>query len=386
MIVDPRRRAISQRCAAAEAAADMPLALRLRRAATRLAWRCRYLIGFIAIGFASIALEVSLVLLVNRYLMPSSWRDSWQEAALSLVAFAIGMVFAFVMNAKFNFHVSRRYFYRTFLLFALISTISYSLNKYAAQYLQALHWNNYPALCFLTSGCLFVLAYTLHRRFTFRHAPRSLGLAMYTNEIGEISQFYRKVGEQCDHIHVDLLDETFDPEAAPVDILTIALVRDLYHWHPLCLHIMSKRPRQWIEQTAEYCDWILIHVDIEEDVMDNIAFCRERGCKVGVVWHHTIGMHQLLPYLPHVDFLAVLGIDRPGRSGQVIMEAAVVAAKRFRELSQVYNYELIFDGGVTTENISRIPASIVVSSSSVLRAQSPIHNALVLMAGGRRDR
>ncbi len=359
-----------QRRAAAEAAADMPLALRLRRAAVRMAWRYRYLIGFIVIGFASIALEVVLVILVQRFLMPSSWRGSWQETGVSLLAFAIGMEFAFAMNVKFNFHVSRRYFYRTFLLFALISTISYSLNNYARNYLASLHWNNYPTSRFLTSGCLFAIAYTLHRRFTFRHVPRSLGLAMYTSEIGEIGQLYRKVGEQCDHIHIDLLDETFDAEAAPVNVLTIALVRDLYRWHPLCLHIMSKRPRHWIEQTAEYCDWILFHVDIEEDVMDNIAFCRERGCKVGVVWHHTVAMQQLLPYLPHVDFLAVLGIDRPGRSGQAVMKSALVAANRFHELSRVYNYELIFDGGVTTENISRIPATIVVSSSTVLRRRA----------------
>jgi pentose-5-phosphate-3-epimerase/putative flippase GtrA len=386
MIVDTQRREILQRRAAAAAAADMPLVLRLRRTATRLAWRYRYLIGFIVIGFASVALEVSLVLLANRYLMPTTWVGAWQQTAVSLVAFVIGMEFAFVMNARFNFHVSAKYFFRTFVLFALISTLSYSLNKYAAQYLEPLHWNNYPASRFVTTGCLFLIAYSLHRRFTFRHARRSLGLAMYTNEIGEIGKLYRKVGEQCDHIHIDLLDETFDPEAVPVDLLTIAVVRDLYRWHPLCLHIMSKRPKHWIEQTAEYCDWVLIHVDIEEDVMDNIALCRERGCKVGVVWHHTITVQQLLPYLPHVDFLAVLGIDRPGRSGQVVLNSALIAAQRFRELSQVYNYELIFDGGVTTENIYRIPASIVVSSSSVLRAQSPIHNALVLMAGGRRDR
>jgi ribulose-phosphate 3-epimerase len=386
MIVESHRHASSTSRAAAEAAADMPLALRLRRAASRLAWRYRYLIGFIVIGFASIALEVVLVIFAHRFVMPSSWRDSWQEKGVSLIAFAIGMVFAFVMNAKFNFHVSRRYFYRTFLLFALISTISYSLNKYAARYLETLHWNNYPTSRFLTSGCLFLIAYTLHRRFTFRHAPRSLGLAMYTNEIGEVGQLYRKVGEQCDHIHIDLLDETFDPDAPPVDVQRIVEVRDLYRWHPLCLHIMSKRPKRWIEQAAEYCDWILIHVDIDEDVMENIALCRERGCKAGVIWHHTVAMQQLLPFLPHVDFLAVLGIDRPGRSGQAVMNSALVAANRFRELSRVYNYELIFDGGVTIENISWIPASIVVSSSSVLRAQSPIHNALVLMAGGRRDR
>ena len=55
---------------------------------------------------------------------------------------------------------------------------------------------------------------------------------MYTSEIGEIGKLYRKVGEQCDHIHIDLLDETFDAEAAPVNVLTIAVVRDLYRWHP----------------------------------------------------------------------------------------------------------------------------------------------------------
>jgi ribulose-phosphate 3-epimerase len=372
--------------AATQNAVEMPYSLRLRRTLTRLSWRYRYLIAFIVIGTASIALEVFLVIVAHRYMIPAAWLQLWPKKAVEFAAFAIGMVFAFVMNAKFNFHVSKRYFYRTFFLFALFSTISYSLNSYASHYLASVGWNNYPASRFVTSGCLFIIAYTLHRRFTFRHAPRSLGLAIYTSEIGDVNNVYRKVGEQCDHIHIDLLDETFEPSAPPVNVERIVEMRNLYLWHPICLHIMSKRPKHWIELSADFCDWVVFHVDIEEDVMENIALCRERGCKVGVVWHHTVGMQDILPFLPHVDYLMVLGIERPGRSGQRIMDAALVAANRFRELSKVYNYELIFDGGVTTENISRIPASIVVSSSSVLRAQSPINNALVIMAGGSRDR
>ncbi len=357
---------------------EMPLALRLRRVATRLAWRYRYLIGFTIIGFASIALEVALLLFV----LPASW----PKISTSLFAFLVGMVFAFFMNARFNFQVSPRYFYRTFLLFATISALSYSLNLYAANYLRYIAWDSYPTSRFISAGCLFLIAYSLHRRFTFRHTARNLGLAMYMADIEEISRSYRSVGEQCDHIHLDLVDETFDPEAPPVNVSAIVEARNLYRWHPVCLHVMSKRPRQWIEKAAAYCDWILIHVNIDEDVMELIAFCREHNRKVGVVWHHSVSTAQLLPYLPHVDFLAILGIDRPGRSGQVIREEALSAAVRFQEMSRLYGYELIFDGGVTTENIGQIPAPIVVSYSSVLRAQNPIHNALVLMAGGRRDR
>ena len=46
--------------------------------------------------------------------------------------------------------------------------------------------------------------------------------------------------------------------------------------------------------------------------------------QVGVVWHPTTGpLSDVLRWLPHVDFAAVLGIPEPGRSGQLVMEVSM---------------------------------------------------------------
>ena len=64
------------------------------------------------------------------------------------------------------------------------------------------------------------------------------------------------------------------------------------------------------------------------------------------------------------------------------MDEAFLAADFFASMATRYGYELIFDGGVTTENLELIAAPIVVSSSHVLKAKSPVLAALSLMAGG----
>ncbi len=348
----------------------MPLGRRLRRAFFWLAWRYRYLAGFILYGFLSIVLEVVLI----GFVFP----QSWPAAARSIPAFVAGMLFAFFMNAYFNFRVSRQHFARTFLLFTLVSVLSYTLNLLAATWLRMLNWTDYPLWRFITAGCLFMIAYTLHRRFTFRKTARNLGLAVYPSQRDGIREAFAHVGDLCDHIHLDLVDPTFDPQAAPVNVDEIREARSLWTWHPVCLHVMSRTPLRWIEQCWDAADCFLVHVDVDDDVTEVIARCRQRRRNVGVVWHHTVTFGEVMPYLPHVDFVMVLGIEHPGRSGQELMDAALEAAAVFDGLAARYGYELIFDGGVTRENVHRIPAQIIVSSSSVLRAENPAHTALLL--------
>lgn len=356
------------------AATTMPFGRRLRRWLTWIAWRYRYLAGFILFGFLSIVLETVLVVGV--------FPENWPHSVTSIVAFLAGMVFAFYMNARFNFRVSREYFLRTFFWFAVISTFSYLLNLTAAAYLNLVAWTSYPWSRFLTAGCLFMIAYYLHRRITFRRTARNLGLAIYARAEDEVAGSFARVGDQCDHVHVDLVDASFDPEAQPVDVGKIAEARRLWAWQPVCLHVMSKKPTHWIEQSWESVDWILIHVDIAEDVMSVLARCRQLGRRVGVVWHQRIDLAELMPYLPHVDFVAVLGIAQPGRSGQTLTEESLQMAALLKDLAPRYGYELIFDGGVSTDNVDRIPAQIIVSCSHVLQSENPIHAALALRSGG----
>jgi len=353
----------------------MPLGTRLRRWLTWTAWRYRYLAGFIVFGFLSIVLETILVTFV--------FPQDWPHDVASTLAFLAGMIFAFYTNARFNFHVSRDYFLRSFFWFAVVSTCSYALNLAAAFYLDLIAWTSYPQSRFLTAGCLFMVAYYFHRRITFRRTARNLGLAVYARQDDEMGQAFARIGDQCDHVHFDILDETFDPKAPPVEIGKIAEARLLWTWQPFCVHVMSKTPLRWIEQCWQSVDWVLVHVDIAEDVMDVIARCRQHGRRVGVVWHRGVTLSAMLPYLPHVDFVAVLGIEQPGRSGQKMTDEALGMAALFKELAPRYGYELIFDGGVATDNVDRIPAQIIVSSSHVLQSENPIHAALALRSGGK---
>ena len=116
--------------------------------------------------------------------------------------------------------------------------------------------------------------------------------------------------------------------------------------------------------------------------MEIIARCREHGRKIGVVWHHTITLSDLMPFLPHVDFVVVLGIEKPGHSGQSIMPEALRMAEVFAKMANRYSFEVMFDGGVTPKNVHKVPARYLVSNSSVLRSESPIASALTLMSGG----
>jgi pentose-5-phosphate-3-epimerase/putative flippase GtrA len=351
-----------------------PALERLQFAFIKTAWRYRYFLSFMVFGFLSILLEVVLV----QWVLPTSWPSSVNMA----IGFLSGMMFAYVMNASFSFTVPRRHFWQAFGLFALISLFSYSLNYLVISGIDFLNGANYPLSRFVAAGCLFIVAYQLHRRLTFRHFTRNLGLAVYANAGPDLQLAHERIGDLCDHIHMDLIDETMKPGTPPVDLEQVAAARALWRWHPIGLHIMSKTPLKWLEECHPWVDQVLVHADADDDLMEVITRCRQYGLKVGVVWHHTIAISYLMAYLPHVDYVMILGIEKPGCSGQPVMDEALLAADFFASMATRYGYELIFDGGVTADNLESIAAPIVVSSSHVLKAKSPVLAALSLMAGG----
>ena len=346
---------------------------RLSRKLSWLSWRYRYLAMFGLIGFLSICLEVGLILAWSRIAGPS--------VLVSGLGFVAGMLFAFFGNYYLNFRVDGRRFWATFGLFAGISVFSFAINMLAKDWLHLLNWQSYPDARFLTSGGLCLIAYALHRRFTFRHAAKDLGLAVYAAADCDPRQMFAKIGEHCDHIHIDLVDTTMKPDAVPVDPSVIRRARALWTWQPFILHIMSRRPGQWLDACLAEVDAVLFHLDLDEDLMEHVARCRLAGKQVGVVAHHVDPLAKLLPWFPHVDYVLILGIERPGYSGQSMMPSSLVLAERLVPLAERYGFKVIFDGGVTVDNVTHIPADLIVSSSTVLRAENPAHAALALMTG-----
>ncbi len=339
-----------------------------------LAYRYRYLLGFTVIGLGSIILE----LLVIRLLAPRGWPWVGQSA----LGFCFGLVFSLALNALVNFRVPRRYLLQTSGWFVLISLLSFWLNVAAISLLTGVADLSYGPTRLITSGALFLIAYALHRRLAFSRA-KEFGIAVYANEGPPMHEAYERVGPFCDHVHVDLVDETFRPDASAVDLERIRAARELWGRVPLCLHIMSRRPLRWIEATWDLVDWYLIHPDGDEPALDVIFACRAKGKKVGVVWHQAAPIHLTMRCLPYVDLVMVLGVSQPGHSGQELASQAIEAVSVLDQLRDRFGYQIIFDGGVTTANVSDIPAKYIVSASAVLTSDHPVQAIVKIKTGGR---
>ncbi|MCC7083498.1 MAG: GtrA family protein [Pirellulales bacterium] len=337
-------------------------------------YRYRYLASFTVIGFISILIELWLM----RAVLPTTWPLPLK----STVAFCLGIVVSFLANAYFNFQVTWRHLLRTFAWFAVISTISFATNMAVVRSIYGLTGNHYELLRLVTAGALFAIGYTLHRRYTFDQA-RDFGLAVYACESEDPHKLYVRVGRNCDHVHVDLIDSTMGINPSPVRLANIAMARQLWRGCPLVLHIMSLRPQQWVEQTWNDVDVYLFHLESEDDLMELAFACRQRGKHVGVAWRPGNSTAALLPYLPHVDFVMVLGIREPGRSGQEICAEAIEMAATLSKQRSRYGYEVMFDGGVKASNVTDIEAKYIVAASAVLNADHPIRAAHVLRSGAR---
>ena len=336
-----------------------------RRSLAYYIYRHRYLACFTVIGLFSILLELAVL-----HFLPTAW----PQAARIVTAFVVGAVFSLVLNVTINFHVPRRYLLRSSAWFIGISAFSFVLNLAVITFLHANTELTYGWLRLVISGALFAIAYTLHRTFTFNQS-RNFGIAIYASENEDVSSVFESIGHCCDHVHVDLVDETVLESVAPVRLDRIDEVRRLWHGFEVCLHVMSRRPRQWAEATWGQIDWYLFTCDVDDDLMELIFDCRFHGKKVGVVWNSGIPLAQLLPYLPHVDFVMVLGIAQPGRSGQTLDEHCLAVARTLDSMRSMYQFELIFDGGVKPQNISHIPGRYIVSASAVLTAARPTTTA-----------
>lgn len=354
---------------------------RLRRAgshsrASFLIYRYRYLAKFAAIGFVSILLEV---ILTGR--LPVAW--PWLTKATA--AFSLGLLVSFGLNATLNFRVPTRYLLHTFFRFALVSFLSFGLNMIAVHWFREWSQAAYGEARLISSGVLFLLAYWLHRHYTFS-LTRNFGIAVYAAQHESVRRIFHRIGRSCDHVHVDLVDETMNRDCSPVDLRKLRIARELWRGVPLSLHVMSLAPSRWLEQTWQQVDWYLFHLNVREDLHSLIAECRMRGKKVGVVWHQSVTIGKLLPLLPHVDFVMVLGIAQPGRSGQLLLREAVEVAAALDALRPRYGYELMFDGGVDASTIGQIRAKYIVAASAVLRAHDPVQVSHYLKTTGKYER
>ena len=324
-------------------------------------YRYRFLCRYIVIGFFSIVLELALLRVLHLY-----------TPALMAQCLAVmtGILFAFIVNVKFNFKVPEAKRSSAFLWFAAISCGSYFLNLSVRNYM--VKWTlSYESSRLLTSAILFFLAYLLHRRFSFWNYKK-VGVAIYAETGNDIRDIWEKVQEVCDFIHVDLVDRSFNPEASPVDVGQLETIRSYWPRQPLECHLMSRTPSCWLDAVMKYSDTVIVHYEIDEDLKSILRRIRAGGRKAGLSIVTSTPVSTLEDFIPFVDEVMLLGIARPGSSGQEFDTTTPERIAEFDRLKNRRSVVLCVDGGISSLTISRLQVEKVVSASYILNGNDPI--------------
>ncbi len=342
-----------------------------------LFYRYRFVLNYCLIGFGSIVLELIIATTLNRFL-------NLNVMLGSVIGFIFGVLFSYILNSRLNFQVPKKKSVKTFKMFALISLFSYSLSIILLQLISSVMDFEYFYLRFLIAGVLFAIGYTLHRRYTFTDI-KYVGVALYLDPKESTDDVWNKIQDYPDFIHIDLVDQTYNPKFTPenIDVSKGYDIKSKWFGIKTMTHVMSKFPSKWISEIAGFSDVIIVHYEIEESLNEVIESIKKLNKKVGLSILYSTDIELIRPYLKEMDVVQVLGIAQPGMSGQFLQKTALERLVKLNAIKKDYSFEICFDGGIKRENIDSITAKYVVSASSILNANDPVNAIFDLKTSSR---
>lgn len=150
-----------------------------------------------------------------------------------------------------------------------------------------------------------------------------------------------------DYIHVDVLDGKYVEGKS----LPFKEMKHIYKFTDkrLDVHLMVESPSKYIKDYASLnTEYISIHLDTLEDIISNLKLIKSYGIKAGIVLNPDDKVSELIPYLPYIDLILVMGVI-PGKGGQKFIEKTTNKLKELNVLKKEYkdfNFKISLDGGV----------------------------------------
>jgi ribulose-phosphate 3-epimerase len=338
-------------------------------------YRHRFLLIYMIVGVTSLWIEV--LLLRGLQYMGVGFLPA------QILGLCSGVMFAFWMNARFNFKIPLAKRNRALLYFAMISTASLGLNFVFKQQLSHFGWS-YEQARFAVSASLFSFAYLLHRRFSFVDR-KQVGVAVYANGVEDIRAIREKIGDFSDFIHVDLIDASFG--AADTDVRSYRLETIQAYWprRKIHVHLMTRHPSRWLKDLLPFADVFIVHQEIDDDLGALLDTIQDAGKQAGLALTMATPLEAVQPYLGRITVLMLLTIKQPGRSGQKFEMAALERIQVINQWERRREFALCVDGGVNTSNIHLLNLELVVSGSAVLESETPARQIMRLQTSSNYE-
>jgi ribulose-phosphate 3-epimerase len=341
-----------------------------------IVYRYRFLALYILFGIISLIVEF----VIKRTLQSFGFSFLLSEYA----AFAVGLLTAFSLNVRFNFHIASAKRKKALFYFSIISFFSFCIQLLFRRQFMAFSMSEELSRVF-TAGLFFLFSYVLHRRFSFKEFKK-VGVAIYADGVEDIRKIYGKIGTVSDFIHIDIVDTTFKPDCADVKAYRAEVVRAYWQHKPIEVHVMSRQPSRWLPELVDYVNVIYIHTSLDEDIYNVFSEIRKGKAVPGIVIGIDDDFSLFEPYLREVNHVLILAIMRPGFSGQQFEMRALELVDKLAAHPLRSKITVCIDGGVNEQTIKYLNVESVVSGSFVLNAPNPQKNIMLLQTSGEYER
>ena len=175
--------------------------------------------------------------------------------------------------------------------------------------------------------------------------------------------------QTADFLHLDVMDGHFVPNLTmgPCVIGSLRPHTDLV----FDTHLMIDNPLRYIEAFANCgSDYITVHVEQPDDLMECISLIKSFGKKAGLAISPDTAVSVLEPYLDHISMITVMSVY-PGFGGQKFIESTYEKVRAIRQMIGERKILLSVDGGVNERNarlLEEAGVTMAVAGSTVFGA------------------
>jgi len=323
----------------------------------------RYFFIFIIIGFSSLIIEFFVFNLLKNL--------GLKNEGSSFLGLLFGVIFAFYLNFFFNFEIHRSKITKAFTIFVIICFFSWSFQKFLSIYF-VFDNISYELKRLITSGVFFIVAYYLHKNFSFREFKK-VGVAFYLTKSLNIKKIFKLIGNNTNFVHIDLVDKTFSKSKVINKIDLLEKIKAMWPKQEVHAHVMSKKPSTWVNKIINYADLIFVHYEANEDLNKIREYIISKNKKFGIAITLKTNPKKILPILRKSSSLLILSVDNPGFSGQNFNFKAFKYIEFFNNLKFREKFRICIDGGVNKNIVKILDVDDVVSNSSILGSNDPVN-------------